>query len=252
MKILKHWTAEEFEISSYKWHLEGRKNKTHNTSGSDNTGLCTYTYNELGFRGHSIHKNGFKVVSLGCSITEGLGVNDDETWPHQFCSYLPNSVNLNFGVSGRSNDFITRCLLSFFDLIKPDLVLIMYTYPTRTEYYTKSGGIEPFIPGQSWGFLQETSEGTETQYLKTRLQNDNEDYINWYKNHLLITNFLENKNIPFIWNDSISETLYDDNNKFYYNYYPYLDWGLDGSHPGPEQHKKYAKNLYDFYINKKI
>jgi hypothetical protein len=250
MDILRYWTPDEFEISSYKWHLGDRKNKSYTTSGSDNTGLCTYTYNELGFRGDSIHKDGFKVMSLGCSLTEGVGVNDNETWPAQFCSHIPNSVNLNFGVGGRSNDFIVRCLLSYFDLIKPDLVLIMYTYPTRKEIFTKEDGVEPYIPGQSWGYLEETPDGRAIQYLKDRLQSDNEDFINWYKNHLLITNFLQNKNVPFVWSDAILETQYTDSNKFCFDYYPYLDSGADGMHPGLKQHTHFAKNLYEF-VNKK-
>ena len=252
MNILKYWTPNEFEISSYKWHLDERKNKTYNTSGSDNTGVCTYTYNELGFRGDTINKKGFKVMSLGCSLTEGVGVNDNETWPAQFCSHIPNSVNFNFGVGGRSNDFIVRCLLSYFDLIKPDLVLIMYTYPTRKEYYTKDGGIEPFIPAESWGYLKETPDGHRVQTLKTLLQNDNEDFINRYKNHLLIKYFLQNKKIPFVWSDAILETSYNDDNKFYCNYYPYLDSGADGMHPGSKHHKFYAEQLYDYVKQKKL
>ena len=252
MDILRYWTSDEFEISSYKWNLDDRKNKSYTTSGSDNSGLCKYTYNELGFRGDSIHKEGFKVMSLGCSLTEGVGVNDNETWPAQFCSNIPNSVNLNFGVGGRSNDFIVRCLLSYFDLIKPDLVLVMYTYPTRKEIFTKEDGVEPYIPGQSWGYLDETPDGRAIQYLKDRLQNDNEDFINWYKNHLLITNFLQNKKVPFVWSDAILETQYTDDNKFCFDYYPYLDSGADGMHPGSNQHSHFAKNLYDYIYKKQL
>jgi len=81
---LKYWTPEEFEISSYKWNLSEKVNQTYNTSGSDKTRSCTYTYNELGFRGDSIHKDGFKIMSIGDSNTEGVGVNNDETWSAQF------------------------------------------------------------------------------------------------------------------------------------------------------------------------
>jgi predicted GNAT family N-acyltransferase len=49
MNPLEYWNPEEFEISSYKYSLKERVNKTYTTSGSDNTNLCTYTYNELGF-----------------------------------------------------------------------------------------------------------------------------------------------------------------------------------------------------------
>lgn len=125
--LLKFWKPEKFEISSYKWGIDERKNKSYRTSGSDNSGKCIYTYNELGFRGDSVLKDGFKVMSIGCSLTEGVGVNDWETWPHMFSKKILGGVDLNFGVGGRSNDFISRCLLTFYDYIKPDLVLIMYT-----------------------------------------------------------------------------------------------------------------------------
>ena len=51
MKPLEYWKPEGFEISSYKYSLKERVNQSYKTSGSDNTNLCTYTYNELGFRG---------------------------------------------------------------------------------------------------------------------------------------------------------------------------------------------------------
>jgi hypothetical protein len=110
-------------------------------------------------------------------------------------------------------------------------------------------GVEPYIPGQSWGYLEETTEGCNIQHLKDVTHNDNEDFINWYKNHLLITNFLQNKNIPFVWNGSMLNTSYDDTNKFNYDYSQFLDFGKDGAHPGFEHNSNYAKNLYD-YISK--
>jgi hypothetical protein len=99
MEVLKYWNKESFEISSFKHSLSERINKTYNGSGSDSTGLCTYSYNELEFRGDSIYKNGFKVMSIGCSLTEGVAVNNDETWSHQLCKLIPNGVDLNFGLS---------------------------------------------------------------------------------------------------------------------------------------------------------
>ena len=190
MNPLKYWKPDTFEISSYKYSLKERVNQTYTTSGNDNTNLCTYTYNELGFRGDSVKKEGFRVMSLGCSITEGVGVNDDETWPAQFCSHIENGVNLNFGTGGRSNDFICRCLMSYYDLIKPDLVLILYTFPPRREIYTDNNEIEPYIPTKVWGKLLETEEGRIIQNSMDTLQNDNSDFINWYKNHMLIKLFL--------------------------------------------------------------
>ena len=244
MKPFTYWTPENFEISSYSYHLSDRINMMYKTSGSDTTGLCTYTYNELGFRGDSIKKQGFKVMSIGCSLTEGVGVNDNETWPAQFCSMIPNGVNLNFGTGGRSNDFISRCLLTYYDLIKPDLVLIMYTYPHRKEIYTKNGNIEPFIPGLKWGFMT-TDDGTQTHGLLEELQNTYMDLDNWYRNHLLITNFLKTKNVKFLWNGSFIDSDYTDSNRFDGEYKIFLDKGVDGNHPGPKHNNNYASKLYE-------
>ena len=115
MKIIKHYDPTTFGSSTHSFTLQDRVNKVFKTSGSDNTNKCTYTYNEYGFRGDSLTKEGFKVLSLGCSITEGVGVNDNETWPSYLTQHIPNGVNINFGYGGRSNDYISRCLLTFFD-----------------------------------------------------------------------------------------------------------------------------------------
>jgi hypothetical protein len=248
MNPLEYWNSEGFEISSYKYSLKERVNKTYKTCGSDNTGLCTYSYNELGFRGDSIHKKGFKVMSIGCSFTEGVGVNYNETWSAQVCSHIENSVNLNFGASGRSNDYISRCLISYCDKIQPDLVLILYTFNHRKEIYTRDGGVEPFMPTTSWGWLETTEEGCEMQNHLVSVQNKNADFINWYKNHLLIKNYLENKKIPFIWNSL--DTDYIDDNKFITPYTPFIDFGVDGSHPGKLHNNQYSNKLFDWIIMK--
>lgn len=246
MDILKYWKIDQFEISSYKYCIKERVNNVYKTSGSDNTETCTYTYNELGFRGDSIYKKGFKILSLGCSLTEGVGVNDNETWPHQFSKLVEGSVDLNFGVGGRSNDFIVRCLLTYFDIILPDLVLIKYTFPHRREIYLDSGEIEPYIPAKSWGYLAETEDGKNIQKNLDELSNKNDDFINWYKNHLLIKYFLETKKCNWIWNGNRVKTDYTEENKFEDGIKVHLDYGADGVHPGPRHHKEYSKKLYGF------
>lgn len=246
MNTLKFWTPEEFEISTYRYGINSRKGKTYQTSGNDDTRLCTYTYNELGFRGDSVKKEGFKVMSIGCSNTEGVGVLYNDTWPTQFVNQIPNGVNMNFGTGGRSNDFIMRCLLTYYDLIKPDLVLIMYTGTSRREIYTKDGGIEPFMASGSWGYLKDTNEGVEVQEKLVSIQNDNEDFINWYKNHLLIKYFLESKKCNWLWNGFFQiPTEYEESNRFDGEYGNFIDKGVDNTHPGPRHNKEYGIKLFN-------
>jgi hypothetical protein len=249
MKPLNFWTTDGFDITSYKWKLEHRINQTQFTSGGNGIGYCKYTYNELGFRGDSIHKNGFKVMSIGCSLTEGSGVNDSETWPHQFCKHIPNSVDNNFGVCIMSNDYISRCLLTYYDLIKPDLVLIMYTFPHRREVFTEDGGIEPFMATSALDYFVETEDGKTIQKLLTELQNDNEDLINWYKNHQLIKYFLESKKCNWLWNGSFLNTDYTDKLRFDGEYKNYLDLGVDKRHPGPRHNYEYSIRLFKYIRN---
>jgi len=244
---LKYWTPEGFEISSYKWNLSEKVNKSYQTSGSDKTRLCTYTYNELGFRGDSIHKDGFKIMCIGDSNTEGVGVNNHETWPAQFSKLISDGVNHNFGMGGRSNDYIARCLITYYDFIKPDLVLIMYTSPQRRELYTKDGGLEPFMITSQWGYMEETEEGREVQQSLTTIQNDYEDFMNWYKNHLLIKYFLESKKCNWLWNGwmGIPET-YCEFNRFDGKYGTFIDSAVDNIHPGPKHNQNYSKSLLNY------
>jgi len=247
---MKYWTPDTFEVASYKWSINERKNKSYTTSGSDNTGKCTYTYNSLGFRGDEPTKKGFKIMSIGCSHTEGVGLNDNETWSHQL-SKLIDGVDCNFGFGGRSNDYVARCLLAYYDLIKPDLVLIMYPNQDRREYYTDEGGIEPFAY-KPWGHLVETEEGRGIYQGLMLTANNEANFINWYKNHLLIKYFLETKNCKWVWNGVHLFNGLQEPNRFDGDYRNFIDYGSDGAHSGPEHNKTYAKNLYSFLIENKI
>jgi len=246
---MKYWTPDTFEVASYKWSINERKNRSHTTSGSDNTGECVYAYNSLGFRGDEPTKEGFKVMSIGCSHTEGVGLADNETWSHQLCKLI-NGVDLNFGFGGRSNDYVARCLLTYFDLVKPDLVLIMYPNQDRREYYTETGGIEPFAYNP-WGFLSETEQGVDIYKGLMTVANNRENYINWYKNHLLVRYFLETKNCKWVWNGAHLHTAPQEPNRFDGDYRNFVDFGSDGAHSGPEHNRIYAENLYRFLINSK-
>lgn len=236
MDILKYWNSDEFDITGFKWFLSERKNKSFTTSGSDDSNQNQYTYNQLGFRGNKLPLVGKKLMAVGCSHTEGIGVDDNQTWPH-YLSELLNYSHINFGFTGRSNDYISRCILTFTKEIKPDLICIMYSYPERREYYTKDGGVEPYHP-TPWGYFDENKKEFSSM---VELSNTHNDFINWYKNHLLITNYLQNQNIPFIWNGSFLNTDYTDDFRFDGNYQ--IEYG---THANPKQNKSYANELYNF------
>jgi hypothetical protein len=246
MKSIKFWNKSGFDVATYKWNLSERRNKTFNGSGSDDSETNTYTYNELGFRGDSIYKDGFRVMSVGCSHTEGVGVNDWETWPHIFSRLIPNGIDLNAGFGGRSNDYIARCIVSLIDTFRPNLVNLMYTYPSRKEYYKFNGDLEPFHM-TPWGYFKEDSEGVDEYKAIAKITHDENDLINWYKNHLLITNFLSLRKIPYTWNGSfLMDEVISDKHRFDGDYGNFREFSVDGKHATGKHNEEYAKNLYEF------
>jgi hypothetical protein len=126
----------------------------------------------------------------------------------------------------------------------------MYTSPHRREIYTKDGGLEPFMITSQWGYTEETEDGRELQNNLTAIQNDYEDFMNWYKNHLLIKFFLETKKCNWLWNGwmEIPDT-YSEFNRFDGQYGTFLDFGVDGTHPGPSHNRNYSKGLFHHINN---
>jgi len=247
--VLKYWDIKNFDVSSYdRDSLKMRINLKTNEALNERSGLCTYTYNELGFRGDSINKEGFKIMSIGCSYTEGIGVNDWETWPHYFSKMITNGVDLNFGFGGRSNDYICRCLMTYYDTINPDLVILTYTHSHRREYYTDKNNVEPFMPTSVWDYMEEDKLGKIIHRNLVEIQNNNEDTINWYKNHLLIKYFLESKKCNWIWTGPDVSIEYNDENRFNGDFEKVEDWAVDGMHQGPKTNKSYANNLFNFIL----
>jgi hypothetical protein len=123
----------------------------------------------------------------------------------------------------------------------------MYTSPTRREYYTENNGVEPFVVGSKWGWYEHQEDGRKAHKMLFELQNDNEDFINWYKNHLLIKYFLESKGCNWLWNGWFDiPKEYEEFNRFDGGYERFLDLGVDNGHPGPNHNKTYAHKLHDF------
>jgi len=123
----------------------------------------------------------------------------------------------------------------------------------RREIYTKDCGIEPFMPTVSWGYLEQTDDGVKRQEYLTYLQNDNEDFINWYKNHLLIKYFLESKGCNWLWNGSFDISKeYKEFNRFDGDYGNFIDLGVDGAHPGPKHNALYAQKLYEYILKNNL
>ena len=109
----------------------------------DQSGTKEYRFNSLGFRGEDVDPTAVhRIFVAGCSVTFGDGLDLSETWPERFREKYAarhgcpsQSVNLlNFSVSGASNDRIVHTVLPQCRVVRPDLLLVQFTYSNRTEY----------------------------------------------------------------------------------------------------------------------
>ena len=220
-------------MSKY-WPLSSRAYKVFKTSGSDNSGDVVYTYNEEGFRGDSVDED-IDMVAIGCSHTEGIGVNDNETWPFYVASSL--GINhINMGFTGRSNDYISRMTIKAVKQYRPKFISVMYTYPVRRELPTKYG-FQPFA-ANPWGYFEDFPEDYKAL---TQLSSQLNDKRNWEKNHLLIDSICKLYNTNLVWNGTFADVEEKDQNRYDGEYKIEI-----GKHATPIQNQKYAEGLVGF------
>tara|TARA_B100000902_G_C27002657_1_gene760652 strand:- start:47 stop:739 length:693 start_codon:yes stop_codon:yes gene_type:complete len=218
------------------WPRESRANKTFTRSGSDNSDLNNYTYNEIGFRGNSIEEP-IDMLAIGCSHTEGIGVNDNETWPY----YLAENCgwnHINMGYTGRSNDYISRMTLTYLKEFNPKFLFVMYTYTSRREYFTEYG-YQPWHP-TPWGYFEDNYEKYKAFATLNTIEADIENYK---KNKKIVELACKENYTQLIWNGSF---VNDNPIDFESNRYD-GDYNIKyGMHATAEENKKYSSKLVGF------
>ena len=96
-----------------------------------------------------------KLVSVGCSFTEGQGVKPNKTYTH-LLSKLINCTYKNYGRAGHSNKYVFRKTI---ELLKNwnsnDILIVQWTNPNRDEIVTNEGYLfyPPFTTFFSLEFL---------------------------------------------------------------------------------------------------
>lgn len=111
-----------------------------------------YSSNRQGFR-MDLDLNEVKPGShdfyLGCSMTFGVGVNAEDTWPHQMSKRL-DRPGLNFGVPGGSIESQYRILRCWAPVLKPKRVYTLGTYLGRRELLEDNIPLNVGNPARAW------------------------------------------------------------------------------------------------------
>ena len=134
---------QDFEkiLSDNVFVFEQYKNKILPTLASDiiDDGTIKYNMNEHGYRSESLKNiSNYNILTLGCSWTMGIGVNDDLIWPNLVGKKFGKVFN--YGMYGVSTSFIAKTLYKIVTSeFIPNMVLIMWPGFSRRDYIKENG-----------------------------------------------------------------------------------------------------------------
>ena len=116
-----YWKSDYFGIDS----LELCKDRQHFLNYSKK---ITYEYNSKGFRDKEWPETLSDVIwCVGDSFTVGVGQPAEETWP-QLLEKKIGKRCINLGEDACSNDTISLRVKNIYDLYKPKLIIVMWSY----------------------------------------------------------------------------------------------------------------------------
>lgn len=146
----------------------------------------TYRMNKHGYRGTEFDElANFKILVSGCSHTFGIGINEEDLWCNQFAHHIAGAKVYNLALGGRSPDYVARVISKSIDIIKPNLVMVMWPDMSRFERPAKDG------VSMAWW------TANDTYYLDDFADENYQDY-NFEKNQLLMNNLCAARRIPLI------------------------------------------------------
>lgn len=107
----------------------------------------SYKRNQFGHRSKDISNLADEFILItGCSLAEGIGLAEEDTFPHLIAKELGLDY-YNLAVASSGPDLIYKNLSLWFDNIKrkPSMIIIQHTFPDRA-FIPKNGGILPLGP----------------------------------------------------------------------------------------------------------
>lgn len=221
-----------------------------------------YKYNNLNYRSehdYIINDKSKKIMFLGCSMTEGVGVEYEHTWPKLLIDKFNGEYkNYNLAFNGCGNDYIFRILYQSIDLYNPNLVIILWSTTDRKEYYSN--------PNLLYLTTKHRHENNSKKLLANELRNHYDDFYYFLRNLISVETLLEHKKIPRVYatwenliikNENITNYI---SKKYWLEYNIQLWWeingksekGLDNAHPGKIHHKMFSNKIYDKIIKEKL
>src|SRR5579862_960221 len=171
-----------------KWLYETEREKYRQQGGHPLYGEddIIYRFNSHGYRCPEFDAVAdVRIVAIGCSYVVGAALPQSAVFPEVFAERLraaaaPNTVVVwNLGLSGASNDYITRLLHLAIPRLRPHVVLINFTHLSRREYISVENKHVNYVPA----FNPKDKTVRDICGHFAALSSPLDDQINFFKNY---------------------------------------------------------------------
>jgi len=182
-----------------------------------------YSFNEYGFRSESFNnRQDINILTNGCSLTVGIGVKQENTWPYVLKELISNHLNKsvsvwNIALSGSSPDYVVRSTYKIIKPLEPHWAFIYWPPISRFE------GPDPGYPYKLWQSLL----GDDTFHKD--FVNDEYLQAQFKKNIIFIDRLIDRR----LFMNDIETSVRD--NKIEID-----KLARDGQHPGESWHRQVA------------
>ena len=237
------------------WLFDTEREKFQQTGGHPLYGEndVNYSFNSLGYRCPEFDAVAdIRIVTIGCSYVLGQALPQRALFHELFAEKLralasPKTVLVwNLGLSGASNDYISRLLHLATARLDPHIVLVNFTHLARREYVTVQNRYLNYNPPYN-----PTDEVTKDIFRHfNALSSPLNDQINFYRNFKAVECALNGRQWFYSHpNQKEIEPLtpYININRFAGLLQP-IDKARDHGHPGPESHRRLAELYWTKFL----
>lgn len=211
-----------------------------------------YRFNRLGYRSPEFEEEAaVKVVSIGCSWVVGIGLPEPAIFHERFTDRLRRElgtsvVNWNLGTAGASNDSILRLLHLAVPALRPDVVLILFTFTGRREYVTAHNRQIKYQP--NWTAPDPIVKEISTHFAA--LSSAYDDRLNLFRNYKSAECLLADRCWCFSLVNPDDTALIGDHldRSRQARGHRWLDKARDHAHPGPLTHESIYEGFWTTFV----
>jgi hypothetical protein len=158
------------------------------TSNKFNDGTVEFNYNSYGYRTKEFNKEikNYLVIS-GCSLTEGHGLQLEQTWGNKLEEQL-NIPVVNLAKGGANAEFVSQNLINWInsEFSKPLAIIAQWPNPYRTTHW--NNGLSQFILNQN----------SDDLYKRKVKHGEEHFYLPWINSIIRLDYICKSINVPIL------------------------------------------------------